>query len=145
MARKKPVPQLDLDRALMLYRDYALDLSARRVRNMVDVLALWRRMRCVDQCDRITTATFQQFRKRCLKKRLAAATIESAVGVIKTLLRHLGPQTDSAPHGLGLIAAVPFTGRRLKVFPEPKLPASYEQRLLHAAVDPPRGGHRIRA
>lgn len=118
---------LTLEKALTLYLAYAIDLSPRTARNLRERVRLWRRLGGPDDCRSITADSFQEFRRAALAVALKPHTIETAVNAIKTLLRHLGPQGDGVPHGLGMLKSVPFTGRRLKTASEPRPPATFEQ------------------
>jgi len=111
---------ITLTEALELYFRHAHDLAPRTHQNMRQKLRCWAlhageiRIRC------ITTETFETFRSAAAAAGLAPFTIQTTLDCVLVVLRHCGPRQSGVPHGRGLIPAVPYPGRRLRLEIEPK-------------------------
>ena len=104
---------MNISRILDAYLDSFPHLSGARRKNMKGAIARWGEVGLPDDTDHWSDATFGRFRDECLKSDLSEYTIESSVGVMKTLLIFAGPRTAITPRAKGWITDPPFTGRRL--------------------------------
>lgn len=115
------VPQsLTLADAMSLYQRYSPDLSRARIKNFQAAINRWTAFNGPLILDQICTGNYADYRRYAKGLNLAVPTIEGHINCLRALLRHCGPVTDSCPHGLGLIAKVPWVGKRLQWRPQPK-------------------------
>lgn len=111
---------LTLQDALQLYIRHSPDLSNARRKNLEATLRRWGEAGGNSDVGAITTTSYADFRRYELALKLSPVTIEHHVNCLRALLRHIGPQTDGCPHGLGLIERVPWVGKRLRHVPTPR-------------------------
>lgn len=100
---------------MLLYLQHAPDLSASRNRALDLSIRHWRQFGGPGNARRIETSDFVTVRAAAHQAGLSPYTVEHFLAAIVALLRHVGPQTNDCPHGLGLLKKVPYAGRKLSL------------------------------
>lgn len=85
-------------------------------RNQRASVRRWQRFGLPTEVTVWTEQHFAQFRAAAVLV-LKPRTVEDTVSRLRTLLRFAGPRSHANPHGKGLIADIPYTGRKLAVRP----------------------------
>jgi len=139
MISKIYTPALTVDRAVAIYYQHAQTRKISRARQLkLPTLAgHWRAVGCEQRAGKITTADFNRFREAALAKGMKPITIETHIALMRTVLRHVGPNTSSTPRALGLIGPCPWIGDKLMIETrvEPPIPTEHLRAVYRACKD----------
>lgn len=109
---------MNIDDILSAYLTANPALGPHGRRNLRAAVNRWRRFGLSSDCSTWVEDDFARFRATALAT-LKPRTIEDTILRLKTLLRFAGPKSHHNPHGRGLLAEIPWTGRKLKCLPAP--------------------------
>lgn len=137
MSQPAPANQLTIREAFeMYYLSHSVDLARMTIRRYRIEISRWERFMENPSLGAITTQTFNDYRRKCLDAGLSRQTAESGVRIVIQVLRHMGPATEIAPHGIGLIDKVPYRGKTMRMPQKmPVMPSADQVGMMYAKAD----------
>lgn len=104
----------------LYYLEHSFHLRDSTRKTMECYFRTWESMADSPDVGEITTEMFLDVKKQLADSGISAASINSMIRSVVTILRHCGPKQPGCPHGMGIIREVPYPGRKLRENRKPK-------------------------